>query len=159
MAQVMTRMRLNWHGEPGSVAEVAKTFRNVIILFVSYLILSNLCYNLYLAETPNYADYPSIYENPDVTTMGQVYYHLQKAIEMAYAIYLLIATCRTRQVVRNHYDIPEENCKGCEDCCCAFWCSCCTVTQMMRHTADYEQYPAACCTETGLPSHAPQTIV
>lgn len=39
--------------------------------------------------------------------------------------------------------------------CCAFWCTCCTIAQISRHTADYEHYPAFCCTESGLAENAP----
>ena len=29
----------------------------------------------------------------------------------------------------------EGNMEGCvEDCCCAFWCSCCVSIQLLRHT-------------------------
>ena len=38
-----------------------------------------------------------------------------------------------------------------------FWCSCCTVAQMARHTADYETYAARCCSDTGLPPNVQLT--
>ena len=47
---------------------------------------------------------------------------------------------------------PNKHCKGCEDCCCSFWCHCCTIAQMMRHTADYDKYDAQCCNDTGFAS-------
>lgn len=80
-------------------------------------------------------------------------------MRFAFFLYTLVLTMKTRAFVRNRYQIPETTCRGCEDCCCAFWLPCCTITQMARHTADYDHYPAACCTETGLSSHVPEVIV
>jgi hypothetical protein len=36
LAQVMTRERLNWLGSPGSVAEVAATFKGVVLIFIFF---------------------------------------------------------------------------------------------------------------------------
>jgi len=65
-------------------------------------------------------------------------------------IYLLLATCWVRQSVRQRYAIPEQDCKGCEDFCCAFCCGKCAICQMARHTANYETEPSQCCTNDGL---------
>jgi Cys-rich protein (TIGR01571 family) len=73
-------------------------------------------------------------------------------------VFLVIATTRTRAHVRRTYNIPETSCHGCEDCCCAYWCGCCTVAQMARHTADYGVHQASFCSETGLSDGAPPTI-
>lgn len=86
-----------------------------------------------------------------------IIHYLTEIVEMLFMLYILITTCRARRSVREQYDIPETTCKGCEDCCCSFWCQCCTTMQMMRHTADYETYPGSCCTETGLPTYV-QTV-
>mmetsp|Transcript_36848 Transcript_36848/g.88879 ORF Transcript_36848/g.88879 Transcript_36848/m.88879 type:complete len:345 (+) Transcript_36848:195-1229(+) len=39
---------------------------------------------------------------------------------------------------------------GWEDICCAIWCQLCTVAQMARHTADYEEKRAVCCNAVGV---------
>mmetsp|Transcript_19227 Transcript_19227/g.49208 ORF Transcript_19227/g.49208 Transcript_19227/m.49208 type:complete len:89 (-) Transcript_19227:369-635(-) len=51
--------------------------------------------------------------------------------------FLVIRTwigCQNRARVRMVDNIPEDTCAGCEDCCCAFWCGCCTDIQLLRHT-------------------------
>mmetsp|Transcript_68415 Transcript_68415/g.95111 ORF Transcript_68415/g.95111 Transcript_68415/m.95111 type:complete len:81 (+) Transcript_68415:1-243(+) len=58
---------------------------------------------------------------------------------------MLIAVCRTRAHMRRQYQIRPGCCGGCEDCCCVFWCGCCTVQQMARHTHDYKEHPVGCC--------------
>ena len=65
-------------------------------------------------------------------------------------IYVLFGTCFTRQTLRERYAIPEQSFLGCEDCCCAYWCQSCAVMQMARHTTNYYQEPAGCCTDTGI---------
>ena len=35
-----------------------------------------------------------------------------------------------RKLVRTKDNIPAAACGECEDCCCSFWCSCCTITQL-----------------------------
>ena len=79
-------------------------------------------------------------------------------INIACAILLIYLIAITRKRIRSRYGIPEQNCRGCEDCCCAFWCQCCTVSQMARHTADYDNYAAKCCSETGLGRNAPSIV-
>jgi len=79
-------------------------------------------------------------------------------INIAYAIFLMYLIAITRYRIRSRYGIPEQNCRGCEDCCCAFWCHCCAVSQMARHTADYDNYAAKCCSETGLGRNAPSIV-
>jgi len=69
---------------------------------------------------------------------------------LLYGVYMV---AMTRRQVRSEYDIPELRCKGYEDCCMAVFCTCCTIAQMGRHTADYETYRAYCCSDTGLANH------
>jgi len=79
-------------------------------------------------------------------------------INIAYAILLVYLIAITRYRIRSRYGIPEQVCFLCEDCCCAFRCTCCTVSQMARHTADYDNYAAKCCSETGLGRNAPSIV-
>uniref|UniRef100_A0A7S1GQQ2 PLAC8 family protein n=1 Tax=Cyclophora tenuis TaxID=216820 RepID=A0A7S1GQQ2_CYCTE len=163
LAQVMTRMRLTWTGEPGNVSAVSKTFRNVVVLFVAFIALDNFLSVMVSTQplefTENVSEDGTVHEQLVMSPTASLFYALRSGLETCFFLYLLLATCRTRQAVRTHYNIPEQNCQGCEDFCCALWCSACSVCQMMRHTTDYETYPAACCTDTGLPANAPQSVV
>jgi Cys-rich protein (TIGR01571 family) len=73
-----------------------------------------------------------------------------------FVLFLFIAsslfTFFRRRAVRERYSIPNSTCfpSTMEDCCCAFFCGCCTVSQLARHTADYHDRNAACCSNTGL---------
>ena len=155
----MQRMRLNWYGVPGSVAETAGTFKKVVVIFVVTLAL-NLIFN-FLAIISIGA--PASYDangNPvyDVTGPYLFFHFLNKILSLGLFVYLLIVVMNTRNYIRRKYAIPERDCNGCEDFCCALWCQCCTITQIARHTADYDTYAAACCTENGLPPHVPNPV-
>jgi len=39
---------------------------------------------------------------------------------------------------------------GWEDVCCAIWCQFCVLGQMARHTVDYGERKAACCSVSGV---------
>jgi len=87
---------------------------------------------------------------------------LYKLVLVAWSIYLLIVGTITRQRMRLKYDIDGSCCAGpdcLDDCCCIFWCNCCTVIQMDRHTHDERRYPYDCGSATGLGPNAPQVSV
>ena len=71
-------------------------------------------------------------------------------VAFMFLVYAVVLTMRTRRAVREKYAIPPSESSPWEDCCCALFCRPCVVMQMARHTADYTQHPAACCTKTGL---------
>jgi Cys-rich protein (TIGR01571 family) len=74
-------------------------------------------------------------------------------------LFCVIVTMRLRNYVRHKYTIPATTCDGCcEDCCCAFWCLPCTVCHVSRHTADFRNNPAGCCTDNGLYRGAPNVV-
>lgn len=144
MAQVMMRMQLTWLGEPGPRESTKNTFKVVLILFCSYIVYST---SLDIAS----ADYTEATMPRSITAL--------KAIGgTLFTVWSLYSLCRTRQSVRNQYSIPEERCVGCEDLCCALWCTCCTISQMARHTGEYETYPGVCCSKTGHPPGTPLTV-
>ena len=144
MAQVMSRMQLTWLGEPSTLYHTRKTFRVVVALIVSYFVYALA---LEFAAIP-YADA----DPPATMAFFKLFGNL------LFSLWALYALCRTRENVRARYSIPEEQCMGCEDICCAFWCSCCVTAQMLRHTGQYETYPGTCCTPTGHPPGTPLVV-
>jgi Cys-rich protein (TIGR01571 family) len=57
-------------------------------------------------------------------------------IGLIFVIYETSYGCHLRKAMRTKYEIPTSNCGEAEDCCCMFWCSCCSSIQMARHTHD-----------------------
>ena len=66
--------------------------------------------------------------------------------------FIVFVTQSTRSSVREKFMIREKCCYDLEDVCCAALCLPCTVGQMQRHTANYDDYEAVCCSKTGLPN-------
>merc|ERR1740139_267207 len=72
---------------------------------------------------------------------------LADLVGICYFLYQLI---KTRAKMKKMYYIPE-NC-FCENALASIFCTSCALSQMGRHTADYDTYNSYCCTDTGLPS-------
>ena len=143
MAQVMTRMQLNVWGLPGTPEQVGNTFKYIFSMVILYALIG-----LFF---PTKVD-----ENGDPIDGNPIY----GLAGFCFMIYTLIAMTRTRKAVREYYSIPEKKCCGVtDDCCCSFWCGCCTVNQMAKQTTDYEINDALCCTETGLRRAVPVLVV
>mmetsp|Transcript_14447 Transcript_14447/g.21290 ORF Transcript_14447/g.21290 Transcript_14447/m.21290 type:complete len:278 (+) Transcript_14447:112-945(+) len=167
LAQVMTRMRLTWTGDRGSIPQVANTFQRVARIFFLFVLA------IVALDVASFMLYPQFSEMRDITedqvidfndyfsqqniwdtapTGAIALYYSKCLLEILFCFYIVLTTCKTRRAVREQYEIPNSCC-GCEDFCCSLWCGCCTTMQMMRHTADYDQHEGKCCTKSGLPPH------
>jgi len=144
MAQVMQRLRFNWLGEPAPDAATKSTFKVVLTLVLCYTVFTIA---LEMAEaSTGYYQVPAWI--PALRFIGGVLFTI-------YSIYSLM---KTRANVRDKYSIPEEKCKGMEDLCCSMWCSCCVVSQIARHTGEYETYKGRFCSETGMAANTPLIV-
>ncbi len=65
---------------------------------------------------------------------------------------------QTRIMMRQHYHIPDGSCAGLENPLVSVLCTCCTVSQMSRHTLD-PSCRATWFTETGLSPQVEASIV
>jgi len=146
MAQVMTRMNLTWLGDPGPRVSTQNTFKVVFTIVMSYIVYSTALELASLEYTSVGVDLPTYLLV--LKTIGSV----------TFTVYAFYSLCKTRQNVRARYSIPTAQCGGMEDCVCAFFCTCCTVSQLARHTGEYETYPGVCCSETGHPKGTPLTV-
>jgi Cys-rich protein (TIGR01571 family) len=167
VGQIMTRVGLSATGKviPHENRHAYwSAFKAIACIFVVFIVVDHILSTLITPYRPSME--PTIDDNGDyvppdyssVPTWVWVTLGIEYAVEFAFFLYMLIVLIRTRAYVRQRYNIPEQNCAGCEDCCCAFWAPCCTTLQIARHTADYDKYTAACCSETGLPPSAPHVV-
>lgn len=144
MAQVMQRLRFNWLGEAAPDAATKNTFKVVLTLVLCYVTFT---VSLEMAEaSTGYYNIPTWI--PVMRFIGGV----------TFTIYSIYSLMKLRENVRAKYSIPEERCPGMEDLCCSMWCSCCVVSQMARHTGEYETYKGKLCSETGLAPHTPSIV-
>lgn len=144
LGQIMTRLRLDWAGDPAPADSWSKTFRIMLYVTVGYMVVGTILAPADLDEVEDgaAADHPT--------------YDLVTSL---YGAFILFVTFKVRKYVRERDQIPEERCGGCEDFCCSFWCGCCVVSQMARHTADYDREPAQFCSKTGVPTEVPVMVV
>jgi Cys-rich protein (TIGR01571 family) len=179
-AQVMTRMNLDTCAGPakGNTKVGKQTFKTIFIITSIYLVTNWILRGVVSATTEDTEpgetgefSFAELIQSKARLAIGASC--LEKAfgtspflsvsllldiLSIAFAIYVLIIVLKTRSFIRRKYNIPVKTCGSCEDCCCAFWCGCCTVAQMARHTADFERYPATCCSATGLNADAPEIV-
>jgi len=160
LGQVATRMKLDALGSPVLRESWWSAFKVLALIFVIYIgldqtfsILVDPYYQLELDENGDW-----VQADVEIPVWVIVMVALRALIRFLFFVYILFVMIRTRAHIRSRYGIPEQCCSGCEDCCCSFWLPCCTVTQMARHTADYDRYKASCCTDTGLPPQVPEVV-
>mmetsp|Transcript_8588 Transcript_8588/g.14289 ORF Transcript_8588/g.14289 Transcript_8588/m.14289 type:complete len:257 (-) Transcript_8588:123-893(-) len=144
MGQIMMRLQLTWLGEPGPLISTKNTFLICLVLVFMYILYSTML---------------EIYSLPyDVNTVPTFIPVLRSVGSVLFSVWALYSLCKTRMNTRARYSIPETRCPGCEDCLCAFFCTCCTVAQLARHTGDYNRYGGVCCTQTGHPVGTPLVV-
>jgi hypothetical protein len=77
-------------------------------------------------------------------------------IDSILIIYFFYLVMSTRKEIQQTYAIRDEDTtlnSEMENALLSIACSCCTISQMGRHTADYSTYRDNCCSSTGLPRH------
>mmetsp|Transcript_14732 Transcript_14732/g.21782 ORF Transcript_14732/g.21782 Transcript_14732/m.21782 type:complete len:269 (-) Transcript_14732:260-1066(-) len=145
MGQVLTRMKMSWLGNAAVETEYRSTFRKTLYVIIVYFVLGLI----FATPSPELTKINGAYVDvsPTAPTWQII---VNNVLNLSFGLYTLIVLTKLRAAVRERYSIQEECCAGCEDCCCAFWCGCCTVAQLARQTADYDVQRAKCCTDTGL---------
>ena len=138
LGQVLTRMHMTWCGvRTRSPSEYKSTFPTLALLTMIYFFIRFW--------------FPSHHDRQ---------HPLMRLVNIVYFVYMLIVVSKLRTAVRQRYKIPERQpCVGCEDFCCALFCSCCTISQLARQTAMYSQRRAVPCSSTGLPENSTRTFV
>jgi Cys-rich protein (TIGR01571 family) len=140
LAQIMARIQLSDTGDP-VITIKSRSHACSYVIFAFLLLLLHIVFVCFC-----------IFTNPDENTMIITTCPLV-GLDIILLVYFLCMVVRTRKTVRNEFGIPELRCNGHEDLCMALFCTCCTIAQMGRHTADYETFQSYCCTDTGLANH------
>ena len=158
--QVITRLRtLSWLGQGGATAaQSASAFKTLFYLTWGYWGIRAVFFYMIYVLDPNVGLHWH-----EWTTPGRAYYVVCAIDDVLWYLYLafsVVVLRNTRSHLRKKYAIPEsDQCPtGCEDVCCSIFCPCFVVSQMMRHTADYDTHGGRCCSERGLPPSAPEIV-
>lgn len=139
LTQVMARMRLSVLDDRAPSVRSRMKVQTIVFFSFGFFFLNTLLITI-MARTPNVP----------AKAFAAVVFVLFCAPVLFFCLHLII---RTRQSIRKAYEIPDGPLEGCEDLLVSVWCSCCTIGQMMRHTADYDTFRALYLSDTGLPSH------
>jgi len=150
LGQVMTRLKLTWLANDRSSSANPRGTFYAMATITAVLFLLRWIVTVILVQIAPSSENGFQQTNTYLLCQGASYF-----ITIMMIIFIVTVVVKTRKRIRQKYGIPAQDCGGCEDCCCAYWCTCCTIAQMARHTANYETYAAQCCSETGLPQHAP----
>lgn len=157
MSQVMTRLKLNWIAIPAKTdKEIKRTFAITVFITVFVLVFNSILGMIMTFEINMNTNEENEITTIEVSPLYEIVNLIRNIINFFSMIYTIYTITKTRLYVREKYSI-KGSCF--EDCCLSFWCSCCTVAQMARHTTDYDSYPGRCCTSTGLPRSTPSTII
>ena len=146
---MQNRLRLNWLGKRANPGDQSP-FKILLGITIFTLVWSTICSRLLSSYIDPYTGLP-IEGSPYLLIYG-----VKRAFSLAVGVFSIYVVIKTRRHIRKRSGILETSCQGCEDCCCATFCQCCTVIQMARQTAEYETYAGQCFSETGLPVNAPQ---
>lgn len=136
LGQVLTRMELNACADP--ISGRISAFKILLFLLIAFVAVEAVLISLVCMEIQS--------KDRDG---AMIFVMAIRLFEITFALFLIWTGAKTRKRIRHKYDIPP-NCCEMEDTCLAWFCSSCSVAQMARHTAEYDKYPAGCCTETGL---------
>ena len=129
IAQLVTRMKLNFAGKRDTNLEVSLSYNKIILTFLVVLAMAN------------------------VVQVGVI------LIPLFIVVLLVYTGRNLRKNIRKRYNIPSSLPEPVDDCCCLLFCCCCTSIQMSRQTHNDKEYPGSCCTPTGLDMDAPEMTV
>jgi Cys-rich protein (TIGR01571 family) len=140
LGQVQTRISLDFLGRP-SFGDLPTTNRFMMLTVIMFWAMTNV--GLFAACNLKWSRGLEL-SVADVCAFALV--------NVAMFCFIVFVTQSTRSSLREKFMIREERCFDLEDICCAAVCLPCTVGQMARHTANYDDYEAVCCSKTGLPN-------
>lgn len=152
------------------------TFRNIVIVTVLFFGIASLSATPATVIDLDH-DAQSAYDQ--LSDVNKAKYTINSWISTVFGVYIFYIMIQLRATLRHVYSIPEEHCLCCyqlgcgsnprdgvcggesklctagvpigwEDICCAIWCQVCVVSQMARHTVDYEEKSALCCNTVGV---------
>jgi len=129
LGQVMTRLKLDWIGDPAPAGVWKNTFRIMFRLTIAYVVF----YLIFSPHTPFGDDGDDDDDDDDDDDIQ--FFNLVSSL---FAALTLFITFKVRKHIRTKDQIPETDCIGCEDFCCSLCCGCCVAAQMARHTTNYD---------------------
>jgi Cys-rich protein (TIGR01571 family) len=139
----MSRSGLDYTGRTAPTFISRQTCSTLIIIVATYLSLNVMILILATNDYIVYGEFPPSWQLISCFV----------TLNIVFIVYTYYTIGATRASLRSKYMISERRCGRYEDCCCALFCTFCTITQMGRHTGDYHTFRGVCCNSSGLPQH------
>lgn len=142
---LLSRMRMTWlaKAEPKEKRNSNK-YKRMVVFFAIIIIFEAFVAPPIIQVQANGQGVPTI-------SAGSILWRevVYSCLSIPMTIYSLLIIIRLRKAVREKYGIATGWLGDrFEDCCCAFWCHCCTIAQIERQTsdadADEEELVASC---------------
>jgi Cys-rich protein (TIGR01571 family) len=130
LGQIMTRLKMDWRGNETSTVEWNKTFRTMLLIAIFCKIIIII----------------------DISGSD-----LASAVIFCYVIYVWYLLVKVRKHIRDRDRIPADH-GVFGDACKSYFCTCCSVSQLARQTANYDVANASFFTQDGLVLNHAHTI-
>jgi Cys-rich protein (TIGR01571 family) len=146
LGQIMTRLHLDWKGAHIGRRPVGWTpFKIMMLATIAFVVWDNV---LSIIVLPYVSSTEQVVPKWAIMLIG-----FRGLVRCLFLAYFMFAMFRTRAYIRNTYSIRKQRLSGYYDCCLSVLFPCCSIAQMARHTVNYRQSTAACCSETGIAAH------
>jgi Cys-rich protein (TIGR01571 family) len=140
LGQITTRVDFDFIGRPKDSVGGSLSNRSMMLIVVCFWLLMNVGL---------FAGYDAKWSQDLELSIADLIALL--LVNGAMFGFIVFVTQSARSSIREKFMIRENCCYDLEDLCCATFCLPCTISQMARHTANYNDYEAVCCSKSGLP--------
>ena len=185
MAQLVSRLNLSYKGIPtlqvhtnhrnktaamtttqtvfeDAMEEASLSYNKIILSFVAVLCFTNFLPAVGLVFVGIYILLLMVYVGSNVRRSMRQKYNIPLTLPFLQVLRRCFCRPLPKRGVKHSKARPtnemEEGGGYVEDFLCMFFCGCCSLIQMGRHTHDDKEYPGYCCTTTGLEVGAPKIV-
>lgn len=159
-AQVIRRFGLQWNGLSGTRQQASIAYPTLVgLVCLYYFVRVGLYFILIYIDPERTLDDPEDHPEWETTPPSKAWLETDNLYIFwfwLFWIFMAVILYNTRAHVRTKYGIPAEFPHS--DACLSFCCPCYTVGQLLRHTTEYDIYPANVCTDRGIAPHAPEIV-
>jgi hypothetical protein len=173
IAQLVSRLHLSYRGLPvlatnrsttqtvfeDAMEEASLSYNKIVLSFVAVLCFTNFLPAVGLVIVAVYVLLLMVFVGSNIRRSMRQKYMIPLSLPFLQAFRRCFCRPLPKKGVKVSKAVVDVEGGGyVEDCLCMFFCGCCSLIQMGRHTHYDKEYPGYCCTTTGLEDGAPKII-
>ena len=185
IAQLVSRLNLSYQGIPTlnvktnrtttvvtatqtvfeeAIEEASLSYNKIVLSFVAVLCFTNFLPAVGLLFVAIYIALLMVYVGSNIRRTMRQKYNIPLSLPFLQALRRCFCRPLPKRGVkmskaRSKKELEHDEGGGyVEDFLCMFFCGCCSLIQMGRHTHNDKEYPGYCCTTTGLEVGAPKIV-